>query len=546
MMIDLIWLTNNQTQQPNWSLGAVFSSAPQVDAVAKLLTNLETAPDRFCLVWDARLGSPSETAVATLTQTPGDAWHAGLHLGLGEQPELINFVAPVWRFNRDPDHHIRATSWRLSLQACLLRTDLLNKLGGLHSDFETLAGAGLEFGHRLIRRGAFVIHDPALLSETTPITASPPSLADAFRFVWLGYGRQWAIYALWRAVVNGYGLRQTHTVFRRVKGIRPLPNTSTYFPSALPSKSPLPTVSVLIPTLDRYPYLFKLLAQMEQQTIPPFEIIVIDQTEPARRINDWPQQFTNLPLRVIWQAPPGQCTSRNAGLQIAQGDSILFLDDDDEIEPDLIATHLAYMQNHQIDASCGVAVEDGAGHLPHDFTYPRASDVFPTNNSLLKRQALVDSGLFDLAYEHGPRADGDLGMRLYLAGKQLGLNPNASVFHHHAPQGGLRIHKARKITRAGSRRSLRQRHLLSPTEGYLWCRYFRPHQVNEALLIRTLSTLQGQGSRVRQLLRFMLMLFHLPLTWLQNKRRLSQGQAALATHPTIPKLKRLDFHDSVT
>ena len=278
------------------------------------------------------------------------------------------------------------------------------------------------------------------------------------------------------------------------------------------------------------------MAQLEEQTIPPLEIIVIDQTDPARRQKTWPQQFSHLPLKVIWQRSPGQCTSRNAGLQIARGDNILFLDDDDEVEPDLIAKHLAFMQAHQADASCGVAVEAGAGKLPPDFTYTRASDVFPTNNSLLKRRALADSGLFDLAYEHGPRADGDLGMRLYLAGKQLILNPAASVFHHHAPQGGLRAHKARKITRASSRSSLHQRHLLSPTEGYLWSRYFQPQQVHEALLIRTLSTLQGQGSRGRRLLRLMLMLFYLPFTWLQNKRRLSQGQAALLTYPMIPTL----------
>ena len=80
--------------------------------------------------------------------------------------------------------------------------------------------------------------------------------------------------------------------------------------------------------------------------------------------------------------------------------------------------------------------------LPDAFTLRRASDVFPTNNTMLRKSALRLSGLFDLAYEHGPRADGDLGMRLYLSGARMLLDPEIRVLHHHAPSGGLRTHKA--------------------------------------------------------------------------------------------------------
>jgi glycosyltransferase involved in cell wall biosynthesis len=230
----------------------------------------------------------------------------------------------------------------------------------------------------------------------------------------------------------------------------------------------------------------------------------------------------------------GQCSSRNAGLAAARGDTVLFLDDDDEAPPDLIACHLAYLARFGVDASCGVAVELGVGPLPPAFGLVRDSDVFPTNNALLRRAALADSGLFDLAYERGERADGDLGMRLYLAGKALGLNPAASVVHLHAPRGGLRQHRARVVTRGGSRGSLRHRHLLAPTEGYLWSRYFTPRQVHEALLIRTVATLRGEGRGPRRLLRAALMALLLPDTWRQNRARLAQGQAMLARFPSIP------------
>ncbi len=164
----------------------------------------------------------------------------------------------------------------------------------------------------------------------------------------------------------------------------------------------------------------------------------------------------------------------------------------------------------------------------------RDSDVFPTNNALLRTAALADSGLFDLAYERGERADGDLGMRLYLAGKTLGLNPGASVVHLHAPRGGLRQHRARAVTRGGSRASLGQRHLLAPTEGYYWSRYFTPVQVHEALLIRTVGTLRGEGSGPRRLARALWLALRLPDTWRQNKGRLAEGRALLARFPSIP------------
>ena len=178
-------------------------------------------------------------------------------------------------------------------------------------------------------------------------------------------------------------------------------------------------VTVLIPTLNRYSYLQALLEQLRRQTVPPLEIIIVDQTPSDRRPPGLYEAFRDLPLNVIHQAEPGQCTSRNAGLQASRGDFILFLDDDDEIPADLIENHLSTLAEFGAEVSCGVAEELGAGSMPPDFRFLRASDVFPTNNTLIQRTVLRRSGLFDLAYNRRSRADGDLGLRLYLAGATL-------------------------------------------------------------------------------------------------------------------------------
>lgn len=537
MRVDLIWLRDpGHEHPPAWPLGKSRAVAPRPPAVAGALHALDERADAV-LVWDAALGVPDADAVVALLAGPGDVWHAGLRLGMARLPALIDFVDPVWRFNRDPDGDAPGVSWRLSLQACLARAGVVRRLGGPAADFDTLAGAALELGHRWLVGGAMMRYVPDLVGAT----GAPAELtsADEFRFVRRRYGRMWTVWAGWRAVRHGAGLLATARAFRAAVATRPAEvagPAGALHPTEMPTAigGDAPTVSVLIPTLDRYPHLFVLLDHLRAQTAPPLEIIVVDQTEAAARDLDWPARFADLPLRVIQRDTAGQCSSRNAGLAAVRGDAVLFLDDDDEAPPDLIARHLSYLAHFGVDGSCGVAEELGAGALPVAFRQVRESDVFPTNNALLRMAALADSGLFDLAYERGERADGDLGMRLYLAGKTLGLNPAASVVHLHAPRGGLRQHRARVTTRGGSRSSLRQRHLLAPTEGYLWSRYFTPRQVREALLIRTVATLRGEGSRPRRLLRAAMMALLLLDTWRQNKARLAEGQALRTRFPSIP------------
>jgi len=553
------------------------------------------SPLAAVLFWDATLGTPNPDRVSALLAGPGDVWHAGLALGMAGLPRLIDFVDPVWRFNRDPRPDIVAVSWRLSLRACLARVGVLRALGGPDATFDSLAGAALELGHRWIAGGAMMRHVAGLwttddgprptadgrqttndgrllvtdLLNTDLLTTIPP--ADEFRFIRRRYGRVWAAWAGLRAVRHGASPMAAFQALRAAPssishatprtGLHPVEGNSS---AALATRSasedadsaspgplttdllttdllntapPAPqrlTVTVLIPTLDRYPHLFVLLDHLRAQSVPPLEIIVVDQTAAGERDEAWPERFADLPLRVITRDTAGQCSSRNAGLAVARGDGVLFLDDDDEIPPDLIARHLDYMERFGVDASCGVAEELGAGPLPAAFRLVRESDVFPTNNALLRRDALAGAGLFDLAYERGERADGDLGMRLYLTGKALGLNPGAAVLHLHAPRGGLRQHRARVVTRGGSRGSLRRRHLLAPTEGYLWSRYFTPRQAREALLIRTVGTLRGDGPLARRLLRVSLMTVLLPDTWRQNRARLAQGRAMLDHFPSIP------------
>jgi GT2 family glycosyltransferase len=182
-------------------------------------------------------------------------------------------------------------------------------------------------------------------------------------------------------------------------------------------------------------------------------------------------------------------------------------------------------------------VEIGAGPLPEAFTFIRTSDVFPTNNTLVDRDVLARSGLFDLAFDRGARADHDLGTRIYLSGAFMVMDPDISILHHHAPQGGLRTHGARVVTYASSRARLTRRALPAVTELYLSRRYFNDRQVREALWIAVLGTFSMRGSGARRLLKAVFSALLLPDTLRTLRARMLASSRMSSEYPKIPAFR---------
>ncbi len=516
-----------------WSAGRVITAGQAPGDLATALGDALDDPPEAVLTWDPRLGPPPAACV-DLLRGPDDVWHAGLALGAGGLPRSIDLVAPTWMLNADPAPDIAATSWRVLPAACLVRTGVLEHLGTIDGGFDSMAAAGLEAGHRWITQGALCRHQPDLVAGAAPLPPPEPlSWADELRFVERRYGRRWASYVALRRGPRRRGLRLARSL-----AVEPRPQVSG-LPRPTPelSDAPPPSVTVVIPTVDRYPWLATVLAQLAVQTVAPAEVIVVDQTARERRQTDVLDDVPGLPARVLVSDRVGQCTARNLALAEASGDALLFVDDDDELPRDLLAHLLARLEAVGADACSGVAVEPGEVTVDPSFRHFRQSDVFPTNNTLLRREALATSGLFDLAFDHGERADHDLGMRLYLGGRRLVLDPDAEVLHHHAPTGGLRAHAARVNTYRASRHSTLARQALAPTEVYLWRRYYNADQVHEAVRLRLLGTFSRRGTRSLKALRVIVQAVLLPDT-LRRFRRAHRGADALARdHPTIPELR---------
>ena len=103
-----------------------------------------------------------------------------------------------------------------------------------------------------------------------------------------------------------------------------------------------PTISVVIPTHDRRSSVLRLLRALGEGGIPPerFEVWVVadgcsDDTVEAARA-----ESVGFPLHVLEQAPArGSAAARNLGAAHARGDLLVFLDDDIEPFPDMLAAH---------------------------------------------------------------------------------------------------------------------------------------------------------------------------------------------------------------
>ena len=114
-------------------------------------------------------------------------------------------------------------------------------------------------------------------------------------------------------------------------------------------------VSVIVPVYKVEKYLAKCIDSIINQTYRNIEIILVDDGSPDNcgRICDL-YESENRNIRVIHKQNGGLSEARNAGIEIAKGTFILFVDSDDWIEPGMVEHLVQLLQTHNADISvCG-------------------------------------------------------------------------------------------------------------------------------------------------------------------------------------------------
>src|SRR2546423_7727277 len=92
------------------------------------------------------------------------------------------------------------------------------------------------------------------------------------------------------------------------------------------------TVSVVVPAYNYARYLPQAIDSALGQTHPPLEVIVVDDgsTDDTPRVLD----AYGDRIRAVRQANQGAGAARNAGIAVARGEYVAFLDSDDLWRPD--------------------------------------------------------------------------------------------------------------------------------------------------------------------------------------------------------------------
>lgn len=114
-------------------------------------------------------------------------------------------------------------------------------------------------------------------------------------------------------------------------------------------------ISVIVPIYKIEPYLDKCIQSIVQQTYSNLEIILVDDGSPDGcpvMCDRWAEKDDR--IRVVHKANGGISSARNAGLRIAQGQIITFVDPDDYIDPKMLEMMMAEMDDETVGVvQCG-------------------------------------------------------------------------------------------------------------------------------------------------------------------------------------------------
>jgi len=252
------------------------------------------------------------------------------------------------------------------------------------------------------------------------------------------------------------------------------------------------SVTVIIPTKNRYDALANALESIAQQTIAPREIIVVDQTPGANGTEAKLRELLreSVALDYIWDPRiTGLAMARNVAMERAHGEILLFIDDDVTLYPDFIERLLKCYK--ELPEATGISGIPDNYSPPGKFFYywsrvftrgPFWNDRYPaywdaTKLSKPVRVTQMSGGMMSVrrAALNGARFDEnlsgvcdgeDVDFCMHLKGTYF-IEPRCKLTHHFSTNGRERDHWTRRHARAYT---------------YLYLRNWRKHRLAYAWL----------------------------------------------------------------
>lgn len=214
-------------------------------------------------------------------------------------------------------------------------------------------------------------------------------------------------------------------------------------------------VSVVIPTYNR-PGLALGLAKQIRQYKSDTEIIIVDQSDRKEDL----KICNELGIKYLESTKVNTSIAKNAGLAQATGDIVFFFDDDVEITPKTMGSHLAEYGDDNILGVAGRVLNDGeivpietnvaVGQVNKYLTIftqnfwstKKQSVQFPYGcNMSFRHSVLKKLNGFDEMIPPPGFEETDFGLRVTKLGKII-FAPDALVYHHKAKSGGTRMNRS--------------------------------------------------------------------------------------------------------
>ncbi len=209
----------------------------------------------------------------------------------------------------------------------------------------------------------------------------------------------------------------------------------------------LPSVSVVIPTRNRAPYLRDLLNALSVQVYPSdrLEVLVIDNSssDDTREVVRESAAIAPYSLRYLRKDDDGPAASRNRGAEMATGDVLAFTDSDCIPSPNWIRLAVAHLRPG-VGVVCGPVRPlpigpDDPFFLHQIHAIEREDGLYATANVFYLRAAFLSLGGFQedmRTYSWGQPVGGDdteLAWRIKRASYQSAFADDAFVYHQATP-----------------------------------------------------------------------------------------------------------------
>lgn len=213
----------------------------------------------------------------------------------------------------------------------------------------------------------------------------------------------------------------------------------------------MPVVSIIIPIYNVEKYLEKCIHSILNQTYKNLEIILVDDGSPDR-CGEICDQYAKKDGRIIvlHQKNRGLGAARNAGIAIASGKYLLFIDSDDYVDAELAekTVKLAEDENADIVIFDYLAVEEETGREDLKGFKLRKNEIFSLReqpeallitpsacNKLYRRELFLKTGM---AYPEG-RYYEDLGTtpKLFLQAERMIYLDSAPLYYYILRNGSI-------------------------------------------------------------------------------------------------------------